>query len=121
MRKLSWTGTQALNTDFVGVALTMTDHATGPIALGSLIVYLNTLAVGVTLTVRLCRDAAGDELISPEYDADIHLGDTTATDGTAVIDLNRLCTFGVAQIYVFLKLDAGTASATEARLTYVTQ
>lgn len=80
--------------------------------IGSIFVYVNTIAGGATkLTVRLCRDAAGDECIVPDTEATLSTGITTATDGSAVIKVDIPWAYrGSDNVYPFWKTDAGTCN-----------
>ena len=123
IKQATFSGSQALTTAFASVTLAVPAVATGPIALGGLWLYLTTLVTAATLTVRITRDAVGDELVCPDFDAEIDVGATTATDGSCIIDYDRIPfygTSGVTSLYVWAKTNAGTITLTEAKLTLVT-
>lgn len=119
IREASWTGTEALTTADADVALTLDNKEKGPIYLGTLWLYVTTIAAATALNVKLSRDANGDELITPPYTTDLNAGETTATDGTAIVDLSGIPFYGSDTYYVWVSTDAGTATLTEARLTLV--
>jgi hypothetical protein len=118
--KGTWSGSQALSTTFATVQLTLSGPATGGlVGLGGLWAFVTTIAGGATaLTVRVTRDAAGDECICPDFEVDLTTGKTTATDGTVVVDYNRIPFFGAAAMHLSIKTDVGTAVMTEAALTF---
>lgn len=113
-----WTGTQALTTALASVELTFDGMAEGIIALGGLWLFGTTLVTAATVTVRLSRDANGDELICPDFVATLNTGRTTATDWTAIIDYARIPFFGATRCFVHVRTNAGTLTLTEAKLTY---
>lgn len=87
--------------------------------LGALYVFLDTIVTATTLTIRVTRDANGDECLVPDTDSTIWTGVTNSTDGSAVFDLD--IPFGLVggdTVYVFLKLNAGTANWNESALTW---
>ena len=87
--------------------------------LGALYVYLDTIVTAATVTVRVTRDAAGDECLMPDTASTIYTGVSTAADGSAVFDLDiPFALLSQDEVYVFLKLDAGTATWGEASLTW---
>lgn len=94
--------------------------------LRTLYVKLDTLAglsATPTLTIRLCRDANGNDVIVGDTTANISVGVTTATEGaiTIAIDFayghNDITGVTVDNLYCFWKLDAGTANVRRIELT----
>lgn len=86
--------------------------------LRTMYVKLDTLAglsAKPTLTMRLTRDAAGNDTVVGDVTASISLGVTTATEGavTVAIDFayghNAVTGTVVDNLYLFWKLDQGTA------------
>lgn len=69
-----------------------------------------------TLTVRLCRDANGDDTVVGDVTAGISLGVTTATDGAVTIAIdfaynhNGVSGAVVDNLHCFWKLDQGTGN-----------
>ena len=64
-----------------------------------------------TLTLRICRDATGDEMVVSDVDNTMSTGITTATDGTAQWNLGTYV--GLASgddLHCFLKTDTGTVT-----------
>ena len=104
----------ALNTNFnaSSVAMTLDGGQSFGGHLGSAFVYLNTVAGGATkLTLKLTRDAAGDEAVVTSTQGDIEAGVTTAADGSLAIKIDIPWVFGDGTaLYPFFKLDAGTAN-----------
>jgi hypothetical protein len=118
--KATFAGSQALTTAFATVAMVVPNSAIGPIHLGALWIFVNTISSATALTVRITRDLAGDEAVCPDFEADLTAGKTTAADGTAIIDYDRIPFFGATALYLHVKTDAGTATMTEANLTLTT-
>lgn len=84
--------------------------------LRTLYVQLDTIAGGATkLSVKLTRDAAGDEAVVGEVTATITTGVTTATDGNITVAIDFAYSFNDVSnvtndtLYLFWKTDAGTA------------
>jgi hypothetical protein len=76
----------------------------------SLFLYVDTIAGGATkTTVRVTSDIAGDLCLIPDTEADISTGKTTATKGTSVYKTDIVVPSGTDIVYVWVKLDAGTA------------
>ena len=76
-----------------------------------------------TLTVRLTRDADGDDTIVGDVTAGISLGVTTATEGAVTIAIdfayghNDVTGVTVDNLYCFWKLDQGTGNVRRIELT----
>jgi hypothetical protein len=94
--------------------------------LRTLYVKLDTLAglsATPTLTVRLCRDATGNDTVVGDVTASISLGVTTATEGAVTVAIDFVYTHnsisGVIDnsLYLFWKLDQGTANVRRIELT----
>jgi hypothetical protein len=94
--------------------------------LRTLYIKLDTLAglsAKPTLTVRLTRDATGNDTIVGDVTASISLGVTTATEGavTVAIDFlyshNDVSNVTVNNLHCFWKLDQGTANVRRVELT----
>jgi len=81
------------------------------------------LSATPTLTVRLTRDANGDDTVVGDVTASISLGVTTATEGavTVAIDFayshNDVSGVTVDNLHCFWKLDQGTANVRRIELT----
>ena len=104
----------ALNTNFNAASQAINLDVGGSFGghLGSVLVYLNTVAGGATkLTLKLTRDAAGDQAVLTSTQGDIDPGVTTATDGSMVIKIDIPWVFaGGTALYPFFKVNAGTAN-----------
>ena len=94
--------------------------------LRTLYVKLDTLAglsATPTLTVRLTRDANGNDTVVGDVTASISLGVTTATEGavTVAIDFvyshNDVSGVLIDNLHCFWKLDQGTANVRRIELT----
>ena len=108
-----------LNSDQSNVVGSSTTNGRGVARLGGLYVFVTTIAAGATsLTIRLCRDLAGDQPVIPDTTATISTGVTTATTGccTFKIDLDYLHTDD--NLYCFIKTNAGTCTVTRLELTW---
>ena len=86
----------------------------------SCFLYLDTIAGGGTkTTVRITSDAAGDECLVPDTEADISAGITTANAGTTVYKIDIVVPAGSTTVYVWVKLDAGTCNLNKVIITGV--
>lgn len=89
-------------------------------------VYLTSLGGSPSptkVTVRLAEDAAGDVVIVPDTEAELAVGLTTGTVGNAMfkVDLplrQALGGPGNGTVYLFVKVDNGTAVFTGSELTW---
>lgn len=125
------TGTTALTTAF-GTARThdlganLPPFAVKPYWLGILDtvnIHVHAISGCAKLTVRVTSDAAGNESIVPDTEATIALGIGTATTGSvafsAGIGMSNLNpTQNDANVYVWVKTDAGTCNLKESTLTW---
>ena len=81
------------------------------------------LSATPTLTVRLTRDANGNDTIVGDTTASISLGVTTATEGAVTIAIdfayghNDVSGVTIDNLYLFWKLDQGTANVRRIELT----
>lgn len=74
-------------------------------------IRMNTIAGGATsLTVRLTRDLAGDDIVFGDTTATISNGVTTATDGAVTVKFDALYGNSDDNLYLFWKTNAGTAT-----------
>jgi hypothetical protein len=94
--------------------------------LRTLYIKLDTLAglsASPTLTIRLTRDAAGNDTVVGDVTASISVGVTTATEGAVTIAIdfayshNDVAQTLVNNLYCFWKLDQGTAQVRRIELT----
>jgi len=90
--------------------------------LESLLFTLSDIAGGASkITIRLCADANGDVGIVGDVELAFDIGITTATVGSGQILYDHFqCKqlSGTNQIFVFYKLDAGTAKVTQCQLNW---
>jgi len=94
--------------------------------LRTLYIKLDTLAglsASPTLTIRLTRDATGNDTVVGDVTASISVGVTTATEGAVTIAIdfayshNDVAQTLVNNLYCFWKLDQGTAQVRRIELT----
>lgn len=94
--------------------------------LRTLYIKLDTLAglsASPTLTIRLTRDATGNDTVVGDVTASISVGVTTATEGAVTIGIdfayshNDVAQTLVNNLYCFWKLDQGTAQVRRIELT----
>ena len=89
--------------------------------LSALYISVKSVSGAATLTVRVTEDSGGDKCIMT--DTAITLSDgtgiTTATDssGTIALDVDYVST-NSQDVYVFYKINAGTLTVEQARLTW---
>ena len=91
----------------------------GVARLQALYVHVNTIAAGCTsLTVRLTRDAAGNQPWIGDTTATLSPGITTATQGaiTVKLDVDYVHTDG--DLYVHFRTNAGTCTVDRVELTW---
>jgi hypothetical protein len=83
---------------------------------------VSSISSVATITMRVCRDAAGDECIITDTDATIATGVTTAADGTAIWALNADVALASGDdVYVFLKGNAGTFTCDYLEISWSTK
>lgn len=80
------------------------------IRLGTLNIRMNTIAGAASLTMRLTRDLAGDDVVFGDTTATISTGVTTAASGNVTFKIDSLYGHTDDNLYCFWKLDAGTAT-----------
>ena len=83
----------------------------------SAIIQLNAINTGIKTTFRITSDIQGDHCLVPDTTADISLGKTTATDGTSVYKIDVILPSTTTTVYVWVKLDAGTANVDKVTIT----
>lgn len=72
--------------------------------LGTLYLHVDTIAGAPTgITVRLCRDAAGDNAVIGDTTATLSLGVTTATEGSVTIKIDSVYAHTDTNLYLFFK------------------
>lgn len=78
--------------------------------IGSLLIRVDTIAGGANaITVRCCRDAAGDQPIMLDATVNISFGITTAAKGATTYKIDLPYVHADGNFWVFWKLNAGTA------------
>jgi len=95
--------------------------------LRTLYIKLDTLSaapIPTTLTVRLTRDAAGNDTVVGDTTASISYGVTTATEGAVTIAIDFVYSHNSVggalpdnNLFLFWKLDQGTANVRRIELT----
>ena len=83
-------------------------------------VHVNTIAGATSVTLRVCLDADGDYPLIPDATATISTGVTTAASGCASFKFGAPLKqiLGGKNLYLFIKLDAGTANLTGSCITW---
>jgi len=72
--------------------------------LGTLYLHVDTIAGAPTgITVRLCRDAAGNIPVIGDTTATLSLGVTTATEGNVTIKIDSVYSHTDSNLYIFFK------------------
>lgn len=83
---------------------------------------LSSVSVVATITMRLCLDAAGDNVVIPDTDATIVAGITTAADGAVAysvgIPISQTMSGEFGNLYLFVKGDAGTFTLDSSTITW---
>ena len=94
--------------------------------LGTLYLHVDTIAGAPTgITVRLCRDAAGDIPVIGDTTATLSLGVTTATEGNVTYKLDVPYSHTVSSVaegtlYVFFKTNVAASTCNVKRIELVT-
>jgi len=89
------------------------DTGTTPVRahLGSLYISVDTIAAGATqITMRLCRDSAGDIPVIGDSTATISAGVTTAAKGGVTFKLDIPYIHSNPTLFLFWKTDVGTCN-----------
>ena len=111
------TGAQSLGTGFTTTNAHLHDLSSGQSPIEGIFITLASASspTATTVTIRVCLDAAGDEILIPDTEATLVAGVTTATQQCAAFSVKlplfqRLAFPGNGNLYVFAKVDnAGTA------------
>lgn len=84
-----------------------------------IVLQISNINAASKITLRLCRDVEGDQMIITDTQSDLYTGITTATKGSAIFALNAFVKVGHAgDLYVFLKTDTGTCDLDFVEMTY---
>ena len=87
--------------------------------LSMIVVQVSSISAATKLTLRVCKDAAGNQSIITDTVSDIYTGITDATKGTAVFALNAYSkTANVNDLYCFVKTNTGTLTVDYIDMTY---
>lgn len=86
--------------------------------LGTLTIRLNTVVTAASLTMRLTTDLAGDQVVFGDTTATISTGVTTANAGSVSFKIDSLWSSDTDNLYLFWKLDAGTAVVENIKITW---
>jgi hypothetical protein len=88
----------------------------------AIFVKLTSASTPTKITIRLCLDAAGDEVVVPDTEANLVAGITTAATKCAAfsvgIPIVQLFDATKRNLYLFAKLDAGTADFEQSVITW---
>jgi hypothetical protein len=91
----------------------------GVARLQALYVHVNTIAAGATsLTVRLTRDAAGNQPWIGDTTATLSTGITTATQGAVTVKIDVDYIHEDANLFVHFRTNAGTCTVDQVELTW---
>ncbi len=87
-------------------------------------VRLTSAATPTKVTVRLCADADGDIVLVPDTEATLVGGITTSATKSAAYSVKlplfqRLSAPGNGSLYLFAKVDSGTATFAESSITWM--
>ena len=84
-----------------------------------IVLQLSNINTASEITMRLCRDQAGDQMLITDTVSDIYTGITTATNGSAIFALNSFVKVDRAgDLYAFVKLDTGSCDLDFVEITY---
>ncbi len=88
----------------------------------AIFVKLTSASTPTKVTIRLCLDANGDEVVVPDTEADLVAGITTAATKCAVfsvgIPIVQLFDSTKRNLYLFAKVDSGTADVEQSVITW---
>ena len=84
-----------------------------------IVLQLSNINAATEITMRLCRDQAGDQMLITDTVSDIYTGITTSTNGSAIFALNSFVKVDRAgDLYAFVKLDTGSCDLDFVEITY---
>ena len=88
--------------------------------LESIEVQVKSISGAATLTMRMTRDAAGDDIVIPDVAGTIATGITTVTVGAVVYTVGiPIAARTASTFYLHFKVDAGTVEIDESTITWV--
>lgn len=81
--------------------------------IGTLYIKVDSISGSPTgITVRLCRDASGDETIVGDTTASISLGVTTPTEGSITVKIDSAYSNTDTNLYLFFKTNGAGSTCT---------
>ena len=87
--------------------------------LSLIVLQVSNINAATEITLRVCRDQEGDQMIITDTVSDLYTGITTATKGSAVFALNAFVKVGSAgDLYAFLKTNTGTCDLDFVEMVY---
>lgn len=88
--------------------------------LGTLFIHLTSISSATKLTVRVSRDSNGDEMVVPDVTATIATHVTASGKGSVAIDIDvpYVEPNNTDSMYVFPKVDTGSATMAESTFTW---
>ncbi len=90
------------------------------VKLSGLWVSCESISAGAlkTITMRICTDDQGQNIVIPDTDGDISKGLTDSTKGFAVYKIDLNIALDVEKLYFFFKCNTGTTTVAKIKLTY---
>lgn len=77
--------------------------------LSLIVVQVSSISAATKVTLRICRDDAGDEMIITDTDSVLFRGVTTTSKGSAIFALNSFVKVADSpNLYAFVKSDTGS-------------
>lgn len=87
--------------------------------LSQITVQCSAINAASELTLRVCRDEAGDAMIITDTRSDLDTGITTATKGTAIFQLNGYVKLeATSSLFCFVRTDTGSLNVDYIEMTY---
>ena len=80
-------------------------------------VFLSSISTASTITMRLCTDAQGDEIVVTDTVSTISTGITTGTKGSAIWSISLDVFLFTNKLYLFIKTDAGSVTCDKVWMT----
>lgn len=87
--------------------------------LSLIVLQFSNINAATEITLRMCRDQQGDQMIITDTVSDLYTGITTVTNGSAIFALNAFVKVDRAgDLFVFLKTNTGTCDLDFVEMTY---
>jgi len=87
--------------------------------LSMILIQVSNISAATKLTLRVCKDAAGNQCLITDTLSDLYTGVTDATKGTVIYALNCYSkTFALNDLYCFVKTNTGTVNIDYIEMTY---